>query len=40
MMRKRPVARKVVVVGLALAAAAMLVGAIPDMVRYLKIAMM
>ena len=39
-MRKRPVARKVLVVGLTVAAAAMLVGAVPDMVRYVKIAMM
>jgi hypothetical protein len=39
-MRKNPVARKVLVVGLAVAAAAMLVGAVPDMVRYVKIAMM
>jgi hypothetical protein len=38
-MRKN-VARKVLVVGLAVAAAAMLVGALPDMVRYMKIAMM
>jgi len=39
-MRKRPVARKVLVAGLTVVAAAMLVGAVPDMVRYLKIAMM
>ena len=38
-MRKGPVARKVLV-GLTVAAAAMLVGAVPDMVRYVKIAMM
>jgi len=39
-MRKGPVARKVLVAGLTVAAAAMLVGAVPDMVRYVKIAMM
>jgi hypothetical protein len=39
-MRKRPVARKVLVAGLTVAAAAVLVGAVPDMVRYVKIAMM
>jgi len=39
-MRKGPVARKVLVVGLTVAATAMLVGAVPDMVRYVKIAMM
>jgi len=39
-MRERPVARKVLIAGLTVAAAAMLVGALPDMVRYVKIAMM
>jgi hypothetical protein len=39
-MRKHPVARKVLVAGLTVAAAAMLLGAVPDMVRYVKIAMM
>jgi len=39
-MRKRPVGRKVLVAGLTVVAAAMLVGAVPDMVRYVKIAMM
>ena len=39
-MRKRPVARKVLVAGLTVVAAAMLVGAVPDMVRYVKIATM
>jgi hypothetical protein len=39
-MRKGPVARKVLVAGLTLAAVAVLVGTLPDMVRYVKITMM